>query len=606
MAIPNDKGGYEYHFVDPPSDTLVCKICQYPSREPHLSGCCGHTFCKSCLEGAKKVTTIADACPICRNKQFVTMPNKQANRTIRSLHVFCANKKKGCEWQGEVNNIVDHLTKSTGCQLEEVICSNNCGQTLQRQLLTSHVEAKCPRRKVDCQYCHITGECQFVKGEHKEQCPKFPTACPNKCEVGSVPRDDVEEHMKMCPLELIQCRYHMVGCEERMPRKDQKKHNKEKIEQHLSFTIGQLPSTHKDLASILVEAMKDLNSKISQTNDELTVNKQQLTKDLSRVINTQKETKIIVFQKIKQELNAAWFYGLCALSILVILLAFFIHSLSAVNAETLAKLDTAFQKKIAELETTFQKKIAKLETKLDTTFQKKIAELETTFQKKIAKLETKLDTTFQKKIAELETTFQKKIAELETKLDTTFQKKIAELETTFQKKIAKLETKLEQKAQQIINRITWNAEIISNASKLSSGDQVVPVIVKMSEYTKKKRDEVDWFSDPFYTHHKGYKIQLNVVAAGYGSTKGTYLSVFVFHKGNLHNDQSLKGHCEIKLLNQISNSEHYVKTSNVNTTRRLLWHNKQFIAHKDLHNITSTCQYIKDDSIFFKVSIKLE
>ena len=31
---------------------------------------------------------------------------------------------------------------------------------------------------------------------------------------GSVPRDDVEEHMTMCPLELIQCEYHVVGCEE--------------------------------------------------------------------------------------------------------------------------------------------------------------------------------------------------------------------------------------------------------------------------------------------------------------------------------------------------------------------------------------------------------
>ena len=55
---PVEAGGYDYQFVETPSDMLVCKICQYPSREAHLSACCGHTFCKSCLEGAKKATII--------------------------------------------------------------------------------------------------------------------------------------------------------------------------------------------------------------------------------------------------------------------------------------------------------------------------------------------------------------------------------------------------------------------------------------------------------------------------------------------------------------------------------------------------------------------
>ena len=44
-------GGYEYNFISgPPVDRLVCKICHLPSREPYLSVCCGHLFCKSCLD----------------------------------------------------------------------------------------------------------------------------------------------------------------------------------------------------------------------------------------------------------------------------------------------------------------------------------------------------------------------------------------------------------------------------------------------------------------------------------------------------------------------------------------------------------------------------
>ena len=83
----------------------------------------------------------------------------------------------------------------------------------------------CLYRNVDCKYCQVTGQHQFIEGELIEQCPKLPIPCPNKCEVGKVTRDDIEEHMKMCPLELIHCDYHKLGCEEKIARKDQQGEN---------------------------------------------------------------------------------------------------------------------------------------------------------------------------------------------------------------------------------------------------------------------------------------------------------------------------------------------------------------------------------------------
>ena len=79
---------------------------------------------------------------------------------------MCTNKERGCEWRGELNHINNHLGNSDGCQFEDVKCSNECGKMLQRQYLTSHVETECPCYKIDCQYCHITGEHQFIEGEH--------------------------------------------------------------------------------------------------------------------------------------------------------------------------------------------------------------------------------------------------------------------------------------------------------------------------------------------------------------------------------------------------------------------------------------------------------
>ena len=516
-ANTNDRGGYDYKFVDPPSDTLVCKICHYPSREPHLSGCCGHTFCKSCLEGAKKATAIAYTCPICRNEQFITMPNKQVDRAVKGLRVFCTNKKEGCEWQGEVNDINDHLKKITGCQFEEVTCPNKCGQTKERQLLTKHVEKECPFRKVNCQYCHTAAQYQFIEGEHKEQCPRFPIACPNKCEVGSVPRDHLEEHVKMCPLELIQCEYHMVGCEERMVRKDQENHNREKMEEHMSLTISHLPSIQQKVASIQVATMKDLDSKISQANDEVAVSKHQLSIIAKNIADAQQDTIKIISQTIKKQNKATWFYGSCVVSIVIVLLAIYIHST--------------------------------------------------------------------------------------------------------QGRIAELETKLEQKTKQIkqLQLLTWNAELIYNASKFlshPSDNRIAPVIVKMNEFSKKKKDGINWMSEPFYTHSKGYKLYLDVEANGYETVWGTHLSVFLFLKRGPYDDQlewPLRIHGKIKLLNQISDSEHKIMTEHntvndkINSTHpvALLNAHFNFISFNELNKTTDTHQYVKDDSIFFEVDVTL-
>ena len=179
----------------------------------------------------------------------MTFPNRQGDRETRSLHMYCTNKEKGCEWQGELNNINNHLGNSDGCQFEGVKCSNECGKMIERQCLPCHLEVLCPRRNIYCQYCHDTGEHQFIEGQHKEECPKHPLPCPNKCEVGSVPREDMEAHRKECPLEMIQCEYHNVGCKVRMARQDQEKHKKEKMEEHLMMTKHKLTDTEAALAN---------------------------------------------------------------------------------------------------------------------------------------------------------------------------------------------------------------------------------------------------------------------------------------------------------------------------------------------------------------------
>ena len=264
-------GGYnDYHFVTSLLDgsDLLCKICRFPSRNPHLSSCCGHTFCKSCIDNLKEAKTITYACPVCRDSEFSVVLNKQIDRAVRSLHVYCTNEKEGCKWQGEVNNIDTHLRS---CQFEGVKCENHgCEKNFQRQFVKSHMDFECPYRDVSCQHCCSIGAHFFIEGKHKDECPKFPMPCPNGCDVGTVAREDVDKHRKICSLEMIECEYYDMGCKAKIARKDIKTHNREKVDEHLNFVKCELARTKKDLVqaqtdrATIVQKMIDLPKKFQE------------------------------------------------------------------------------------------------------------------------------------------------------------------------------------------------------------------------------------------------------------------------------------------------------------------------------------------------------
>ena len=463
IATPTEYGGYEYKFVNPVPDRCVCNICHLPSRDAYMTGqCCeGQTICKSCLDQWQKAAGNMK-CPVCREENVGFSQNYHLKREIKSLHIYCTNKEKGCEWQGELNNINNHLGNSDGCQFEEEKCSNECGKMIQRRYLTSHVKTECPRRKVNCQYCHDTGEHQFIEGQHKEECPKLPLPCPNKCEVGSVPREDMEAHKKECPLEMIQCEYYSVGCEVRMARKDQEKHDNANVKEHLMMTkqgLSKLDEIQHDN-----EKMKE---HLMMTNHELTDTKAQLTAALQQVNNLAAVLMIVQLRPVQYSYNVY-------------------HNIRSVQ---LANMVTMFK----------------------------------------------------------------------------------------------------------------------------CSNQACPVTIKMPEYNIKKKNEVQWYSDPFYTHNKGYKMCLRVDAGG-NDGKGTHLSVYLYLMKGPHDDEliwPLRGEFEIKLLNQISDREHHSVTLIFDEApiyriregdkSKDGWGKPKYIFNDNLNVLTSTHQYLKDDCLFFQV-----
>ena len=363
MATPRTTaniGGYDYEFVDAPHDRYICKICHLPSRDPYLSECCGHLFCKSCLDNVKNASSITNACPVCRDRLFKTFANKAIDREVKELLVYCTNKVKGCAWQGELSHISNHLEKSDGC-----------------------------------------------------------------------------------PFEMIQCEYYSVGCKRiKLARKDQEEHRKQKIEEHLMMMKSELTNTKAELG------------------------------------------------ETKAQLNAA-----------------------LKQVDSLAVLVKPYLFQVSNTDSRF------------------------------------------------------------TYLDA--------MATVFK--------------------------------------FVCPVTIKMAGFTEKKKSDQGWYSDPFYTHNKGYKICLCVCAAGDGDSKGTHLSLFLYLMKGPHDDDltwPLRGQFEVKLLNQMSDGEHDsgglvyddntpdCYTSRLTEDERAIhgWGFSKFISNEQLHKTTSTHQYLRDDCIFFQVA----
>ena len=86
------------------------------------------------------------------------------------------------------------------------------------------------------------------------------------------------------------------------------------------------------------------------------------------------------------------------------------------------------------------------------------------------------------------------------------------------------------------------------------------MIFNMIEFNKQKNNSTEWYSDSFYTHSKGYKMCLNVHAVEAIKGIRTRLSLYLYVMEGSHDDEltwPLRGEFEIKLLNQISDSEHH-------------------------------------------------
>ena len=236
----------EFDFVEQPSEDFFCPVTFELLLSPHQITCCGHHLSEKAVNRLQRE---GKPCPMCKEPTLATMPDKFFKRKASAVLIRCPYKESECEWVGEVGGA------------------------------NKHIDA-CPKRPWECQHCDFVST--FDVGiQHVELCTKYPIPCPNKCEIGTIPRCDVEKHRTECPLEPVACELANVGCSVKVARRDLKQHMEENQQQHLlSATLLNLKLTRETIMEKdRILALKD--QELAEKEHQLAEKDRQITSQLA-------------------------------------------------------------------------------------------------------------------------------------------------------------------------------------------------------------------------------------------------------------------------------------------------------------------------------------
>ncbi len=138
------------------------------------------------------------------------------------------------------------------------------------------------------------------------------------------------------------------------------------------------------------------------------------------------------------------------------------------------------------------------------------------------------------------------------------------------------------------------------------------ITFELTDYRKKMNSNVFYSSPPFYTSSNGYNMIVQVLPNGYGRNEGSYVLVCAsILKGKYDNNLNWPfiESFTFELLNQLEDRNHHSKvrhftsSDNVTLSGNTCWAIFQFYSiYSLLYESNSTTQYLKDDTLYFRVS----
>ena len=91
-------------------------------------------------------------------------------RKVLELNVCCSGKQDGCQWVGELRQVVNHEREE--CEWAVVGCSYQCGAYLPRRLMAEHEHDMCPQRPIDIKLESFTKK---MEERHEREMRKMET-----------------------------------------------------------------------------------------------------------------------------------------------------------------------------------------------------------------------------------------------------------------------------------------------------------------------------------------------------------------------------------------------------------------------------------------------
>ena len=164
-------GGYDYEFVNPPPNSLECSICLLTLCDPHVISCCGNHFCYTCIS---RIQGDRKPCPLCNEPNFTTLLHKGVKREVNALMIRCRWRHLGCDWEGELGQLEEHLhpgagSRGKGCGYVIVECVYKCGDRFERRMIQDHELDACPRRPMEVQMSRLAKKFEASLGANEKK-----------------------------------------------------------------------------------------------------------------------------------------------------------------------------------------------------------------------------------------------------------------------------------------------------------------------------------------------------------------------------------------------------------------------------------------------------
>ena len=92
--------------MEEPSQDFYCPVTFGLLLQPHCTSCCRQNLS---VEAVNRLQREKTKCPLCREPKWSIELNKEFEREVQRLRVFCPHVDRGCKWEGQLKMFDRHV-----------------------------------------------------------------------------------------------------------------------------------------------------------------------------------------------------------------------------------------------------------------------------------------------------------------------------------------------------------------------------------------------------------------------------------------------------------------------------------------------------------------